>query len=114
MTLKRTASDLEAGLGAFAQEFDRVVAVVDKRDQQVAWLIHECAYLAELRRAHPVQLLLQDRRVDAGKEQLFLSQPSEVEEVDVYLEAVCTAPCEDVLLEYVKAWFFNVDDDIDR
>ena len=113
MSLERTAADLEAGLGTFAEEFDWVVSVVDQRYEQVARFVHERAHLAEFRSADPVKLLLEDSGVYAGEQELLLTESSEIEEIDVDLEAVCASPCEDVFLEQVKARLFYIDDYID-
>ena len=92
MAFERASADLESCLRAFAEEFDREVAVVDHGDEQVARFVHEGAYLAEFGSADPVEFLPQDGRVDAGEEEFLLAESSEVEEVDVDLEAVLAAP----------------------
>ena len=113
MAFERAASDFEACLRAFAQEFYRVVSVVDEGYEQVARFVHECSHLAEFGSSDPVKLLLEDSRIDAGEKQLLLAESSEVKEVDVDLEAVHAAPCKDVFLEHIKSRLFDIHDHID-
>ena len=96
MSVESVTADLEFGLGAFAQEFDREVTVVDEGNEQVTVLIQEGSNLAEFRRADPVQFLSEDGRGDAGEEKFLLAEFPEIKKVYVDLEAFLAAPCEDV------------------
>ena len=113
MAGKAAASDLESGLGAFAYELDREVAIVDHGDEKVAFFTYEPDYFAYLRCADPVQLFFDDGGLYTCDEELGLVQFTEVEEVYAELDSCCTSPCEDVLPQLVKARLFHVHHDID-
>ena len=108
MSVIFTSSDLETSLGTSCHEVDSEPVAVCHRYEQVAFFFYHRCDLRQIRCSEPVQFFLQNRVGDAGEKEFVLVEAAQVEEIDAYLDTLASSPCEDVFLELIKSWFFNV------